>query len=154
MLRKILTKYPAIGQFVRFGLIGGLNTGVDLVILNILMFSTGFFSGTPYTFFKSISFIFAATFSYFMNKKWAFKDNSKEKSVQKFSQFFAVSLVGMVINVSVASLVVTYLQPLITTQIAFLAFGPKIWGSIGALFGTAIGLIWNFVGYKFFVFKK
>ncbi len=154
MLRNILNKYPAIGQFVRFGLIGGLNTGVDLIILNILMFSTGLFVGTPYTFFKSISFIFAATFSYFMNKQWAFKDSSKEKAVQKFSQFFAVSLIGMIVNVSVASLVVTYLQPFIATQITFLTIDQKIWGSIGALFGTAIGLIWNFIGYKFFVFKK
>lgn len=154
MLRKILDKYPAIGQFVRFGLIGGLNTGVDLVILNILMFSTGFFTGTPYTFFKAISFIFAATFSYFMNKQWAFKDNAKEKAVKKFSQFFAVSLIGMVINVSIASLVVIYLQPIFSAQITFFTLDPKLWGSIGALCGTAIGLIWNFIGYKFFVFKK
>lgn len=154
MFRKILLQYPAIGQFVRFGLIGGLNTGVDLLVLNTLMFSTGVFSGALYIFFKSISFIFASTFSYFMNKRWAFKDNSKEKAVQKFSQFFAVSLVGMVINVSVAAVAVIYLQPIIATQIPLLAFSPEIWGSIGGLFGTAVGLIWNFFGYKFIVFKK
>jgi len=152
MLNSLLAKYPTIGQFVRFGLIGGLNTGVDLAILNILMYSTGQFEGTPYTIFKGISFASAATFSYFMNKKWAFKDDSKEKAVQKFSQFFAVSVIGAVINVTVASLVVNYLKPLIGSDFLFLNDG--LWGSVGALFGTAIGLIWNFLGYKFLVFKK
>lgn len=154
MFSELLKKYPVIGQFVRFGLIGGLNTGVDLIILNILMFSTGFSDGTPYSIFKSLSFVFAATFSYFMNKQWAFKDSSKERGVQKFSQFFAVSAIGAVINVSIATLVVTYLKPMIGNTLFSLPLSGEIWGSIGALFGTAIGLIWNFFGYKFFVFKK
>ncbi|MBT3355814.1 GtrA family protein [bacterium] len=154
MLSELLKKYPAIGQFVRFGLIGGLNTGVDLVILNILMFSTGFSDGTPYTAFKAFSFVCAATFSYFMNKQWAFKDTSKEKEVQKFSQFFIVSTVGAVINVSVATIVVMYLKPMVGSEVLSFALSNEIWGSIGALFGTAVGLVWNFFGYKFFVFKK
>ena len=152
MLKKLLEKYPVIGQFFRFGLIGGMNTGVDLIILNILIFSTGLFEGTPYSIFKTISFVGAATFSYFMNKKWAFKDDSKEKAVRKFSQFFAVSIVGAVINVTVATLVVAYLKPTLGSDFLFLS--DKLWGSVGALFGTTIGLVWNFVGYKFFVFKK
>ena len=152
MFRNILEKYPVIGQFVRFGLIGGMNTGVDLIILNILMFSTGLFEGAAYSAFKTISFAAAATFSYFMNKKWAFKDDSKEKEVRKFSQFFAVSIIGAIINVSVASLVVTFLKPALGVNFLFLNDG--LWGSVGALFGTAFGLIWNFLGYKFIVFKK
>lgn len=154
MALKIVEKYPAIGQFVRFGLIGGLNTGVDLLILNALMFSTGQFEGTPYSIFKTISFVGAATFSYFMNKRWAFKDNSKTKEVRKFSQFFAVSLIGAAINVGVATLVVSFAKPALGGNILMINVPDELWGSIGALCGTAIGLIWNFVGYKFFVFKK
>lgn len=29
-----------------------------------------------------------------------------------------------------------------------------IWINIGALSGTAVGLIWNFIGYRFIVFKE
>jgi len=152
MLNNILEKYPVIGQFFRFGLIGGMNTGVDLVILNILIFSTGQYEGAAYSAFKAISFAAAATFSYFMNKRWAFRDDSKEKEVRKFSQFFIVSIIGAVINVTVATLVVMYLKPVIGADFLFL--NDKLWGSVGALFGTAFGLIWNFLGYKFFVFKK
>lgn len=150
-IQKTTRKYPVIGQFLRFGVIGGMNTGVDLVILNLLMFSTGLYEGQPYSVFKAISFCCAATFSYFMNKNWAFKDNSKEKNISKFSQFFAVSIIGAFINVTIASLVVNYIKPM--TNFDGIISDP-IWGTIGALCGTAIGLIWNFTGYKIIVFKK
>jgi len=150
MFKKLLKEYPVIGQFVRFGLIGGLNTGVDLIILNALMLMAGIYDGTGYTAFKAISFCAAATFSYFMNKYWAFKDKTKKKQVQQFSQFFAVSLVGAIVNVTVATIIVTYAKPIIGTEI----INDALWGTVGALGGTAFGLIWNFLGYKLFVFKK
>jgi putative flippase GtrA len=152
-ITKITQRYPVIGQFLRFGLIGGMNTGVDLIILNLLMFSTGLYEGQPYSLFKAISFCCAATFSYFMNKNWAFRDKSKEKNISKFSQFFAVSVIGAIINVTIASLVVNYAKP-ITTFDAVISISDPLWGTIGALCGTAIGLIWNFMGYKLIVFKK
>ena len=152
-LKKVIQRYPVIGQFIRFGLIGGLNTGVDLVILNSLMFSTGIYEGGPYSVFKAVSFCFAAIFSYFMNKTWAFKDTSKDKALVKFSQFFAVSLIGAIINVGVATLVVNYLKPIVNANLTIFISDP-LWATIGALCGTAIGLIWNFIGYKLIVFKK
>jgi putative flippase GtrA len=157
MIKKILKKYPVIGQFVRFGLIGGLNTGVDLVILNILMFSFSVFEGTGYSVLKATSFCFAATLSYFLNKYWAFRDNSENHKVVQFSQFFVVSVIGAIINVSVATLIVTFIKPAFGGEVEILMINPlkdQIWGTIGALGGTAIGLIWNFLGYKLLVFKK
>jgi putative flippase GtrA len=148
-------KVPVLGQFVRFGLIGGMNTGIDLIILYILMAVSGITAGFGYAIFKTISFSAAATFSYFMNKTWAFKDKSQEKQIQKFSQFFIVSLIGAGINVGTATLVVTCLQPMIEiTQIGPIVLTGEIWGVIGGLCGTAVGLMWNFLGYKFVVFKK
>ena len=48
MATSIIQRYPIIGQFVRFALIGGINTGVDLLILNILTISSGQTEGTPF----------------------------------------------------------------------------------------------------------
>lgn len=143
-----------IEQFGKFILVGIMNTLVDLMILNIEMAITGVVVGAGYSVEKAVSFIFAVTFSYFINKRWTFQDRSKEGEGKKMSQFFAVSFVGMLINVTIATVVVTYLQvPL--NNILHLAFlTPKLWGTIGALGGTAIGLFWNFIGYKFIVFKK
>jgi putative flippase GtrA len=141
-------------QFGKFVLVGIMNTLVDLIILNLEMAVTGIVLGAGYSAEKAISFLFAVTFSYVINKHWTFQDKSKEGEGRKMSQFFAVSLVGMLINVIVATVVVTYLQIPINNILHLSFLTPKLWGTIGALGGTAIGLIWNFVGYKFWVFKK
>lgn len=153
MLTKLIGKYPIIGQFVRFAMIGGLNTGIDLIILNILTIATGLKEGVAFAIFKGISFVAAATFSYFMNKHWAFKDTSKSQEVRKFSQFFIVSIVGALINVGTASLVVNVIKPALGGTLV-IPLNDQLWVNVAALSGTAIGLIWNFLGYKFIVFKK
>jgi len=155
-IQKIIREYPAIGQFIRFGLIGGLNTGVDLVILISLMTVSGLKAGIAYTVFKTISFCVASTLSYFMNKSWAFKDKSKKKAIQKFSQFFIISLIGAFINITIASLVVDSLKPILFDALSIIYYidPDTLWGIAGALGGTAFGLIWNFFGYKLLVFKK
>lgn len=141
-------------QFAKFFLVGVMNTGVDLVILNIEMILTGVATGVGYSIQKAVSFLGAVTFSYFINKHWTFKDNTKGDEGKKMSQFFAVSFVGMLINVGTASLVITYLQTPITNILGLPVLDPKIWGTFGALCGTAVGLFWNFIGYKLWVFKK
>lgn len=139
-----------IKQFIKFALIGVLNTGVDLFILNIATLISGVTSGTGYAIQKGISFLTAVCFSYFLNKYWAFQDKSHFHEGIKVAEFLAVSVIGMVINISVATIVVTYLKPLINISL----LNDNIWVNIGALSGTAIGLMWNFVGYKLFVFHK
>ncbi len=139
-----------IKQFSKFFVIGIINTGVDLAVLNIETLITGEKEGYLYAVQKGVSFMVAVTFSYFMNKYWAFQDKNKENEGRKFSQFLFVSFIGMAINMTAATVAVTYIQPLI--QIDFLT--PQMWVNIGALTGSACGLIWNFIGYKFWVFKK
>ncbi|MFA6973421.1 MAG: GtrA family protein [Parcubacteria group bacterium] len=143
-----------IEQFGKFILVGIMNTLVDLFVLNVLMAVTGVVIGVGYSVEKAISFLVAVTFSYFINKHWTFQDKSKEDEGKKMSQFFMVSFVGMLINVTVATVVVTYLQTPINNILDLPFLTPQLWGTIGALGGTAIGLFWNFVGYKFWVFKK
>ncbi|OGI28496.1 MAG: hypothetical protein A2288_00055 [Candidatus Moranbacteria bacterium RIFOXYA12_FULL_44_15] len=150
MYQNILARFPVVEQFAKFVLIGAMNTLVDLGVLNILMFSSGLSEGIYYSFFKAVSFTTAVVLSYNLNKRWTFNDVSEEDRAKKFTQFLTVSIVGAIINISVATAVVTYVKP--TVDAAFLT--SQLWGNIGALAGTAIGLVWNFLGYKFIVFKK
>lgn len=149
-IETILVRFPFIGQFAKFFLVGIMNTGVDLIVLNILMYSTQQTEGIYYTFFKALSFLAAVIFSYIVNKRWTFKDNSDEDASKKFYQFVGISIIGAIINVTVATLVVSFVKPLVGTDL----ISGQLWGNVGALCGTAIGLFWNFIGYKFIVFKK
>ena len=132
-------------QFARFSVAGFLAAAIDFGILNFLMFVTGLVSGLPFTIFKSISFMIAATNSYFVNKFWTFH-KSEEINYKEYLQFLAVSAVGISINVGVATLIVNGLGPQFD-------IGPKGWANIGAVAGSAVGLIWNFIGFKLIVFK-
>ena len=152
-------KIAIIYQIAKFGLIGVLNTLVDLGVLALvtLLFSaylqiesTSALIGTItfYSLYKSISFIVANISSYFWNKYWTFNQGEKKQTKGEFLQFFAVSMLGFLINVFVASFVFKTILGSMTTLNA----GQL--GLIGAAAGSVAGLAWNFIGYKLWVFKK
>lgn len=150
LINDLVKKYPIIPQFIKFAMIGFMNFFIDIGVLNLEMYVSGKSSGLYYTFFKAFSFLCAVIFSYFFNKHWAFQDRKKTEQAKQFSQFLFVSVIGMVINVTTASVIVNYISPAVT----FVKLSGKLWGNLGATGGSAVGLIWNFIGYKFWVFKK
>jgi putative flippase GtrA len=102
---------------------------------------------TYYSLYKAISFVVANINSFFWNKYWTFGVKNQSRTSQQFFQFFLVSLIGFAINVIIASVVFSSL-----TGAGSFTIGQA--GLIGAAMGSIIGLGWNFIGYKFFVFKK
>ncbi|MDP4010523.1 MAG: GtrA family protein [Candidatus Spechtbacteria bacterium] len=139
--KKILLLYQA----TKFIQVGALNTFIDLGVLNFLILISGVAGGPLFSAFKGISFTVAVINSYFWNKHWIFK--SKDISAGKeFSQFIFVSFVGFLINVGTASVMVNVIGP--QGGIA-----PAVWANVGALAATFVSLGWNFIGYKFWVFK-
>lgn len=149
-------------QFIKFGLVGALNTAVDFGVLNILIWISGIAAGIGFSIFKTISFLAAVINSYVLNKYWTFGDRSRG-TVRQAGEFIAVSLIGLVINVGAASLIVNGVEPidsLINLAGSLLSLGgismseAQIWANIGTLSAIIISLVWNFFGYKFLVFKK
>lgn len=144
-MKRRWTKSKVIQQIYKFVLVGLLNTALDILILDLLIAVTNKGrSGLYYTVFKTVSFLFALTNSYFMNKYWTFSAGKKRK-VFEFGQFVLVSFLGLLINVTVSSYVVNNIVPVYGLI--------YYWPSIAALCGTAASFILNFLGYKFFVFK-
>jgi len=138
LLGRILSVFKQIGKFA---VVGVLNTVLDFAVLNVLITMSGVSEGTLASVFKGISFIVAVVNSYYWNKHWTF--NFKGKVEREFLQFFVISLIGFGLNVGAFSLVVNVVG----------AGGP-LWANIGALAGTVAGFTWNFLGYKFIVFKS
>lgn len=133
-------------QFGKFAAVGFLNAAIDFGVLNSLIFMSGINVGIMFSLFKAVSFIVAGTNSYLWNKFWTFKSGQGFVAGREYASFLVVSLVGLGINVAVASFVVNFVGP---------QFGIEatLWANVGAVFGAALGLFWNFVGYKFIVFS-
>ena len=145
LVAEFLSRFiPVFRQIGRFAAIGVLNTVLDFAVLNILINLTGYNSGIGFAVIKGLSFAVAVTNSYYWNKYWAFE--FKQKVGKEFLQFLVVSAVGLGLNIGAASLVVNVIGPLG-------GIDPTVWANLGALAGTFAGLAWNFLGYKFIVFK-
>lgn len=139
--------YKVFSQFIKFVEVGILNTFVDLGVLSLLMAASGIAGGVWYAIFKGASFLTATSNSYFWNKIWTFQKEGFEQAPREFSEFLMVSGIGLGINVGAASIVVNWIGP----QFGLAA---EVWGIIGAIIAAICGMTWNFLGYKFFVFKK
>lgn len=142
----ISRRIPVIMEIAKFAAIGGLNTLLDLGVLNVLIIFTGIATGYQYSLFKGISFVAANINSYFWNKHWTF-NSQNAGNVKEFAEFFAVSIIGLGINIGIASFVVNFFS-------APAGISPELWANIGAISATLVSLVWNFIGYKVVVFKK
>lgn len=137
-----------IKQFSKFVIVGGINTGIDFLVLNFLIYITGIHAGPELFLLNSTSFSVAVINSYFMNKRWTFQDKTKiEQAPIKFSAFFLISIIGLIINGLILTSITTFIP-------APFGLSPVFWANIAKLMATGFSLVWNFIGYKLFVFKK
>ncbi len=140
-------KFKIVYQIGKFIIVGVSNNAVDLGFLNLLMCISGIVTGLPYIAFRGISALMAIINSYFWNKHWTFQKKDNFFSLNEFSKFIIIVSIGFLIDILIASLIVVIVGP---------QFGlsEKIWANLGALASIFIVFIWNFTGYKLFVFKK
>lgn len=136
-------------QFGRFVAIGFTNASVDFGVLYLLIGLTNHFDGTWYSLFKAVSFTVAVIHSYFWNKYWTFDAGASSGGRSEFVKFVAVAVLSAIVNVAVASFVVSVKS---TGPLA--GVSPAAWAGIGAVVGSAAALIFSFIGFRVLVFKK
>ena len=128
-------------QKIRFAIVGGANTALDFLVLFILV---GL--GLDRIASNFVSTSVALVFSFFVNKSFTFK--SKDGSARKqFGLFLAITLFGLWV-----------LQPIVILATEFVLSGTN-WNEaailfIGKFLATLVTLVWNYVLYARFVFKK
>lgn len=140
-------KISVIYQFAKFAAVGTLNTFIDVGILNLEILLSGLAGGGAYyPILKGVSFLAGTTNSFFWNKYWTFKAH-ETKSVSETVKFYTFATVGFALNVGLASFVRFKITPPATITV-------NVWANVAALAGVAASFLWDFLGYKYFVFKK
>ena len=126
---------------LRFAIVGVLNTAIDFIILFTLVAF-----GLPTITSNFISTSTALIFSFFANKTFTFKDGGKNTKVQ-FAYFLIITLLGLWV-----------IQPVIIegtrVLLSSLSMNSFIVLFIGKIIATVVTLIWNYLLYRKFVFKK
>ena len=140
-------KFIFVFQLAKFVLIGAVFALLDLVVLNAFLQWFGITKGAKYSLFVGISFVIATCVKYIADKYWAFEKKESEKVGSELTAFFIITLISGGIQVGIASLIVDIINPLF-------GFSALAWANIGKIGGIVVASAWNFLGYKFIVFKK
>lgn len=122
-------------QAVRFGMVGVLNTGVDIGSYWILTRFIPYFENA-HVLAKAISYTIGVVNSYIWNRRFTFR--SQVRSIKRFMIFFVINLIAIGINSGLMALSLHVL---------------RIPEWVGLLVATGITMAWNFLTSKFVVFR-
>ena len=120
-------------RFVKFGLVGVLNTAINWIIF-ILLNSLGIY----YIISNIIAYTLSTINSYMWNSKWVFKYEGKNIKETTF-KFIILNVIGLILNTCILYVLVDILGL------------SKI---IGLIIATAIVMVLNYFINKLWVFSK
>lgn len=122
-----------INKFIKFGLVGVLNTLINWIIFAVLNFV-----GVYYIVANVIAYAIATANSYIWNSKWVFKYNGKDKK-ETTIKFVILNLIGLALNTAILYFLVD-----------ILLFNKLI----GLVITTVIVMVINYIVNKIWVFKE
>jgi putative flippase GtrA len=136
-LRKTFT------QAARFVVVGLINTGVDFLGFNIAALLVGLDSSIHYLLCKTISFLIAMSNSFYLNRRFTFRSDKRSSAVKW--RFFAVTVATFLISSTLSTFLFVFLQ--------HTGVRPGVAGNAGVLVSAIVGMMTNFLGYKYVVFQ-
>ena len=128
-------------QAAKYILIGVFVTIVDLKLFEWLIWIINPIAS------KGISFLISTFIKYWGNKHWTFEKLEKDVIWQEIFKFIIVSVVGLGLDIGSFY----YFTKIMGSQ-----FGTpeNLWMKLSVIFAALVAATWNFIGYKFLVFKK
>lgn len=134
-------------QGAKFLLVGVAATVFDLKLFELFAV---FFTVPPGLLgAKSLSFVLSTLLKYWGNKHWAFAKHEKEDWHKEVSAFFIITLIGLAIDI-----VAFFYISLFAFHPSLSAIPANAWLKISVILAAIAAALWNFLGYKFLVFKK
>ena len=130
-----------IHEIAKFGVIGLVAYVVTVVISNALRFGPSKLG--PITS-LGIAMIIAATFSYFANRHWTWRDKERQGLGREYSLFLGLSVIGFGITE----------LPVAFSEYVLHLHSPLAYNISGNLVGTGLGTIWRFWSFKRWVFLE
>lgn len=128
-------------------LVGAAATVVDLKIFELIVWFSGLFLMIGPLGAKSISFIFSTLLKYWGNKYWAFLQHEKEQMHLEMAKFFLITLAGLGIDLGAFYYATDVIGPRGSIPAV-------LWVKFSVIFAALAAAAWNFICYKFLVFKK
>jgi putative flippase GtrA len=130
-------------QFLRYCLVGGANTLVDLLVLNVLLWSFPTNNVLVLVVYNSVAYSSGAVTSFFANKYWTF--GRRQRTTGREVVRFAISLcLEILLSNALVWLAGKALQPVIAN--------PTLWGNASKLVAVAVGALLSYTCMRFWTF--
>lgn len=140
MVQRIV-EYIKNATFIKFCVVGTLNTLIDVGILQLLLWMTGVDVRTsPLLFlFVTIAFLCAVVNGFILNKLWTFRMRARKNTTRQFLKFLISNFIGLGLTMLLMFVFVQTMH-----------IGPII----SKLMTSALVLVWNFLATKHWTFKE
>lgn len=128
-------------QAAKYFLVGIFVTVIDLKLFELLVWILDPIIA------KGMSFLISTFVKYWGNKHWTFEKPERENIAQEIFQFVIVTIVGLGIDIGSFFYFIKIMGPQLGTP-------EDIWIKLSVILAALVAAVWNFLGYKFLVFKK
>lgn len=141
---------------LRFAVVGVLNTVINFTILNVVFYAFGLNRYVA----SIIATVIAVLISFILNRNFVFA-HKEGRQVRQLVMFITVTLFGIVVSqtVYVASNLLLQGNEAWAVNLIDSLTGIELPASfvsinLSNLFGTITAMVWNYNGYRLFVFKN
>ena len=124
---------PGLRQFVKFSIVGVVNT---IASASVYTFGTRILKLDPLVA-NGLAFVVAVTISFFLNKRWTFRDR-RQASVGQYSKFFTVAIIGF----GLSEIIILWLHHIL-----------QVHDLIAFAIATVVVLFWNFGVNRWWTFR-
>src|SRR5262245_51150247 len=146
MSRRTLLDRKGVGQFLRFGIVGGIGFLVDAGLLHLMLkLGLGYYGG------RLVSFLAAATITWILNRSFTFRRESPSAErahpapvhpIGEWLSYLGLMVIGGVINYGIYALAI---------ELSELA---RRFPALGVALGAIAGMTINFWSAKSVVFER
>jgi len=138
-------KFYWLKQLFRFGLVGGLNTLLDLLILNVLLLLFPTTSTTTLLAYNALAFSLGAVNSFLLNKYWTFK-HKQCTTLKELLRFTLTTLCGIGWSTLVLWLASSVLHPLVVNA--------TVWANAAKIVSVASSAVLSYLAMRLWVFVR
>jgi putative flippase GtrA len=132
-------------QFLRYCLVGGVNTLIDIGMLNVLLWRFPTNNVQLLVIYNSLTYASGALSSFFLNKYWTFR-HTHRTTRREVMRFVITLLLEIAYSNALIWLAGKLLQPVISNI--------TLWGNASKLLAVAVGTILSFACMRFWTFAE
>lgn len=132
-------------QFLRYCLVGGANTAIDLLTFNILLWSFPTNNVLALVGYNSIAYTSGAASSFFLNKYWTFR-HKQGMTRREIVRFLIILFAEVLYSNGLMWLIGKALQPFIANA--------TLWADASKVLTVGIGAVLSYICMRFWIFAS